>query len=166
MLLDERFWKVLSGSVTCLDRAALTLGALCVTGFAGIVIYVVFARYMLSYTPYWAEELPRMLLVWVTFIGSISGFARDSHFRAGILGLLLPSGGARRLLRRIAAMATLIFLGVLAVTGWQLTQVTWSHQTTALSWPVGLLYLALPVCCGLSMIPAVAILIRGRSDDD
>ncbi len=166
MGLDARLWRALSGSVSCLDRLALTLGALCVTGFAGIVVYVVFARYLLSHTPYWAEELPRLLLVWVTFIGSISGFARNSHFRAGLLGLLLPPGGARVFLRRVAACAALVFLAVLAVTGWQLTQVTWSHQTTALSWPVGLFYLALPVCCALSMIPAFAFLIRGRTNDD
>ena len=72
-------------AATVIDRAARWVGAALVAGFAAMVVYVVISRYLFSSTPRWAEELPRMALVWLTFVGTISGFVRGSHFRAGLL---------------------------------------------------------------------------------
>lgn len=128
-----------------LERAVLRAGALCVTGFAAIVVWVVASRYLLGITPRWAEELPRLLLVWLAFLGSAAAFSRGTHFRAGILPLLLGEGPARRVLGAVAVLASVTFLAVLVVTGWRLAMLTWGNGTTALGLPVGLFYLSLPV---------------------
>ena len=52
----------------------------------------------------------------------------------------------------MAWLASFVFLVVFTWTGWKLTQITWSHQTTALSLPVGLFYLSLPVCCRFALL--------------
>ena len=67
-----------------LDRIVRNIGAIGVLALAVIVVYVVLSRYALSQTPRWSEELPRLILVWVTFFGVISAFIRGSHFRAGL----------------------------------------------------------------------------------
>lgn len=135
-----------------IDRAARWTGAALVAGFAAMVVYVVISRYLFSSTPRWAEELPRLALVWLTFVGAISGFVRGSHFRAGLLDLVTLPPMVRRGLAVLAWLASAVFLAVFIWTGWKLTQITWSHQTTALSLPVGLFYLSLPVCCALALL--------------
>ena len=135
-----------------IDRAARWSGAGLVAVFAVMVVYVVASRYLFSSTPRWAEELPRLLLVWLTFIGAVSGFVRGSHFRAGLLDLISLRPALRNTLRILAALATATFLLVFLYTGAQLAQITWSHSTTALSLPVGLFYLSLPVSCGFALL--------------
>ncbi|WFE89883.1 TRAP transporter small permease [Roseibium porphyridii] len=135
-----------------LDLANRWIGSVLVAAFSTIVVYVVFSRYLLDSTPRWAEELPRLLLVWLTFIGSVSAFVRGSHFRAGLADLVFGDSGLRKLIRVLAVWATSIFLIVLGLNGATLTQLTWSHSTTALSLPVGIFYLSLPVCSALSLL--------------
>lgn len=135
-----------------LDKASRWTGSALVAAFTTIVVYVVFSRYLLNSTPRWAEELPRLLLVWLTFIGTISAFARGNHFRAGLADILIEAKSLRAAVRLLAVLATVVFLIVLGVNGARLTAITWSHSTTALSLPVGLFYLALPVCCILSLL--------------
>ncbi|MGH6760907.1 MAG: TRAP transporter small permease [Phyllobacterium sp.] len=135
-----------------LDRVAGSIGAILVALFSVMIVYVVFARYVLSYTPRWSEELPRLLLVWATFIGTISAFARKTHLCAGITDLIVKPGRFRDALAFCAMIATAAFLVILAFTGWKLALATWSHETTVLSLPAGLVYLALPVTSVLSLL--------------
>ncbi|THH34406.1 TRAP transporter small permease [Aliishimia ponticola] len=145
-------------AATVIDRAARWVGAALVAGFAALVVYVVISRYLFSSTPRWAEELPRLALVWLAFVGAISGFVRGTHFRAGLLDLIVLPPLVRRGLSVLAWLASAIFLAVFIWTGWQLTQITWSHKTTALSLPVGLFYLSVPICCGLAL---VGLILKG-----
>ncbi|MBT8153888.1 TRAP transporter small permease [Epibacterium ulvae] len=138
-----------------IDIAARWLGALLVAGFATMVVYVVISRYLFSSTPRWAEELPRLLLVWLTFVGAVSGFVRGTHFRTGLLDLIALPFALRTGLAVLAWLASFTFLSVFLVTGFQLTAFTWSHETTALSLPVGLFYLALPLCCSFALLGLV-----------
>ncbi|WP_191569457.1 TRAP transporter small permease [Paracoccus yeei] len=139
-----------------MDRLALSLGGIGVGMLACIVAWVVFSRYALGVTPRWSEELPRMILVWVTFFGVISGFVRGSHFQAGIIDLLIRPGLLRRAVGWMATAASAVFLAVLFVTGWQITGFTWHHATTALNLPGGLFYLCLPIGAALSLIGLLA----------
>ncbi|MDO5641768.1 MAG: TRAP transporter small permease [Paracoccus sp. (in: a-proteobacteria)] len=138
------------------DIAARSLGGAGVAVLSGLIAWVVFSRYALGTTPRWSEELPRLILVWVTWLGVASAFIRGSHFEAGILPLILRDGPARRAAGWLARIATFCFLVVLVVTGWKITLFTWSHAMTALTLPKGLFYLALPVGAGASLIGMIA----------
>ncbi len=139
-----------------LDWMARGLGGAGTAVLAAIVAWVVFSRYVLGVTPRWSEELPRLILVWVTFLGVVSAFVRGSHFKAGITDMLMGPGHLRRVIAWLAGAASLVFLVVLLVTGWQITVFTWHHATTALSLPGGLFYLCLPVGAALSLLGLVA----------
>lgn len=139
-------------AASLIDQGARWCGAALVAAFAAMVVYVVISRYLFSATPRWAEELPRIALVWLTFVGAISGFVRGTHFRAGLLDLVRLPVALRAALAVLAWLACFTFLVVLLWTGWSLSAITWSHQTTALSLPVGLFYLSLPVCCGFALL--------------
>ena len=135
-----------------LDGVVRNICALGVAVLAAMVFYVVVSRYAVAKTPRWSEELPRLILVWVTFFGVVSAFIRGSHFRAGLTDLILPPGALRRAIFVLAALACGAFLIVLLITGIQITRFTWDHQMTATSLPGGLLYLALPISAALSLL--------------
>ena len=135
-----------------LDGLVRNLGALGVSVLAVLVFYVVVSRYAVAKTPRWSEELPRLILVWVTFFGVVSAFIRGSLFRAGLTDLILPPGALRRAIFVLAALACGAWLIVLLITGIQITRFTWDHQMTATSLPGGLLYLALPISAALSLL--------------
>jgi TRAP-type C4-dicarboxylate transport system permease small subunit len=145
-------------TVKSIDRVSRGLGAAVLASFAVMVVYVVASRYAFATTPRWAEEVPRLLLVWLTFVGAVSGFMRGSHFRAGLLDLINLPPALRRMAAVLAWLASAAFLIVLIYTGHKLTLMTWSHETTALSLPVGLFYLALPVSCSFALL---GVLLNG-----
>lgn len=139
-----------------IDSYSLLIGGVLVAVLSVVVTYIVFSRYVLSLTPRWSEEIPRLILIWLTFIGTISGFARNGHFNAGILKFLIPKGrfykNINLFCRFLVFLSTAFFLIILIYSGVQLTNFTWSHQSTALSLPIGLFYIALPISCLLSLI--------------
>ncbi len=141
---------------SAIDRLAGMVGGLAIATFTTIIVYVVVCRYAFSFTPRWSEEIPRLLLVWVTFIGAISAFIRNTHLCAGLTDLLVSPGRVRSLLGSLARVASFLFLIVVIWSGWKMTVLTWSHETTVLSWPAGLVYLALPVTAVLALIAVFA----------
>lgn len=140
-----------------IDFAAASTGACAIACFTVLIVYVVVCRYVFSFTPRWSEEVPRLLLVWVTFIGAISAVIRRTHLSAGLTDLIVRPGRLRQALAALATLCSATFLMVLFWTGGKLTLLTWGHETTALSWPVGLTYLALPVTAAISLIALLLV---------
>lgn len=145
---------------SAIDRAAGTIGGLGIAIFTGIIVYVVICRYAFSFTPRWSEEIPRLLLVWVTFIGAISAFVRKTHLCAGLTDLIFAPGRFRAFLALLARVAAFLFLIVVFWSGWKITTLTWSHETTVLSWPAGLVYLSLPVTAAFALVALIAMELR------
>lgn len=143
-----------------IDSVAGAVGGLFIAVFTAIIVYVVFCRYVLSFTPRWSEEIPRLLLVWVTFIGAVSAFVRNTHLCAGLTDLMIAPGRFRRFLALLARLATYLFLIVVFWSGWKITVLTWPHETTVMSWPSGLAYLALPVTAAAAFVALLAAELR------
>lgn len=143
-----------------IDSVAGVLGGLGIATFTAIIVYVVVCRYAFSFTPRWSEEVPRLLLVWVTFIGAVSAFIRNTHLCAGLTDLMVKPGRFRSFVALLARLASLLFLIVVFWSGWQITALTWSHETTVLSWPAGLSYLALPLTAVAAFVALVAAELR------
>ncbi|WP_027998821.1 TRAP transporter small permease [Sinorhizobium arboris] len=143
-----------------IERAAGTIGGLAIAIFTAIIVYVVICRYAFAFTPRWSEEIPRLLLVWVTFIGAISAFVRKTHLCAGLTDLIVAQGRFRAILDLLARLAAFLFLIVVFWSGWKITALTWSHETTVMSWPAGLVYLALPVTAVFAFVALLAKELR------
>jgi TRAP-type C4-dicarboxylate transport system permease small subunit len=143
-----------------IERITLLAGAVGVTLFSAAVIYTVAMRFLLNSTPHWAEELPRLLLIWVTFLGIVVSTTRRSHLAAGLLPLIVRNESARSGLTLLADLCTVGFMIIIAWTGWDLTSRTWNSLSTALQIPVAWTYLALPVCATLASIAALIALVR------
>ena len=55
-----------------------------------ITILTVFTRYILNFVPSWSEEIPRYLLVWITYLGAALAVKYKEHISLDFLFSLLP----------------------------------------------------------------------------
>ena len=55
-----------------------------------VICFTVFTRYVLNYVPSWSEEVPRYLLVWITYLGAGLAVNYREHIRLEIFFDMLP----------------------------------------------------------------------------
>jgi TRAP-type C4-dicarboxylate transport system permease small subunit len=115
-----------------------------------VFLQVVF-RYVLKQPLFWSEELPRYLLIWVTFLASALAQKHLAHINITLVVNLFPSRVQRRL-RVVTNVIILGFLGVLVYSGGLVSKITVHHRSTALQIPMAAVYLALPVGGALMML--------------
>jgi len=139
-----------------LSAASKTLAAILTAVLAVLIGYVVVQRFVVGATPRWAEELPRLALVWATFLGAVACSHERAHLVAGMLPWIARSPRVRRVIERINHCVVIIGLAVLGYAGWQLADLTMGQTLTALDMPVGLVYLAVPVACAASVLVHLA----------
>lgn len=70
----------------------------------------------------WTDEVIRIAVVWLTFLGSAVGIRRNAHFVIDLLVGALPPRAARAAERGIWGAVTVVVL-ILVWTGWQLSEI-------------------------------------------
>ena len=109
-----------------------------------VVFLQVLFRYLLRQPLFWAEELPRYLLIWMSFLAAALAQKTDAHINI-TLCLAPLSARARQALKILTDAIVLAFLWVLIYSGGLVTSITAHHRSTALQIPMGVVYAALPV---------------------
>ena len=104
----------------------------------------VFARYLFDYPLHWTEELGRHLMVWMVFLASTICLRRGSHLNINFLEQRLGLK-ARMALGIFMTVLLGYFFYLMIVHGWTLTQKTMGQRSSALHYPMGLVYAAMPV---------------------
>ena len=91
---------------------------LCVLGLAmaGLTLAQVFARYVLNHSIFWSEEVGRMILIALTFLGASAAWYRGAHIGIDVAVARLP-GAARRWVRAFALACGIAFGVFLTVEG-------------------------------------------------
>lgn len=82
-----------------------------------------FTRYVLNNSFGWTEEIARMLLIVLTYLGAIVCARKNSHIRVDLLVDLLPAKSRRRIIRTIDLISAVFFL-FLSWTAMQFALVT------------------------------------------
>jgi TRAP-type C4-dicarboxylate transport system permease small subunit len=87
--------------------------ALFVLGFtmSAVVVAQVFFRYGLNHSLFWAEELSRFLVVWITFLGASVVYRRGRHAKIQILPERFRHGVRSILVDLVALAFFLIMVG-------------------------------------------------------
>jgi TRAP-type transport system small permease protein len=109
-----------------------------------VVFLQVLFRYLLRQPLFWSEELPRYLLIWMSFLAAALAQKHDAHINI-TLCLAPLSTRARQVLKILTDAVILAFFWVLIYSGGLVTSITAHHRSTALQLPMGLVYAALPV---------------------
>jgi TRAP-type C4-dicarboxylate transport system permease small subunit len=123
---------------------------------AVLVTIVVFQRFITHTTPRWAEELPRLVLVWCAFIGAVACSRDRSHLMAGLLPFMVKSPRILAAVDRINHALTTIGLIILGWAGWHLAQMTMDQMLPATEVSAGVGSLALPVACAITAVVHIA----------
>ncbi len=111
---------------------------------SGSVFVQILFRYCFHKPIYWSEELPRVMLIWLTFLGAGVAAKRRTHLGITLLTSKL-SPEKQVVLQLIANFLTMAFLLVLIYGGVVMTILTMPNRSAALQMPTGLVYLAVPV---------------------
>jgi TRAP-type C4-dicarboxylate transport system permease small subunit len=106
---------------------------------------------------FWVEEIGEYSLAWLTFIGAALGIRRGTHFAVHIVTERFPAG-----LRRAVAVGHAVLLigfgALLAVFGWQVSELNSQSFSPALDLNLRWLYLASVVGGILIVVYSVAAL--------
>jgi len=93
----------------------------------------------------WSLEVTAFLLLWLTFLGCAAATARGAHMRVTEVINHFFSDHYQFVLTFIIDCVVVTVLASLIYFGYSIAAHTWAQKTTVLYWPVGLLYLSLPV---------------------
>jgi TRAP-type C4-dicarboxylate transport system permease small subunit len=130
-----------------------------VTGTVVLLIGAqVLFRYVLNHSIFWAEEVGRILLVWITFLGASAAFKRKAHMGVDFFVQRLPPS-TRKLCRCCVLLAASSFFAVLIVHGWLYCAFLSTQKTPALGIPMPIPFAVLPVSGLLFLLHACDQLI-------
>jgi TRAP-type C4-dicarboxylate transport system permease small subunit len=147
-----------------LASGSLAIAAAMLGIMAAVVIYTVFQRYLLGRTPYWSEELPRLLLIWMAFLGAVAAAVHGGHLSAGLLPLVLRGERARFFAILRYALAA-IFSFVMVKASFDLALLTSGQLTAALQISASWAYAACAVgFAGLAIVSVSAILTNKQPE--
>lgn len=158
------------GFVDALDRAVATALAIvrwvCIvfaTGIFVVVIYAVVARYALVHVghkpPSWTEEVPRYLLIWISFLGAAACLARREHVGFDLIFEALPQR-ARRVVAALIAALILGFGWIVFRYGIVFVQDFGADLMETIPYTNHWYYTAMPVAGALFMLFALNLLVK------
>ncbi|GAB4258040.1 TRAP transporter small permease [Deferrisoma sp.] len=108
--------KHLQAASAALNRAVEALLCVLAIGMSALTLAQVVARYGLNHSIFWSEEVGRMILIALTFLGASAAWARGAHIGIDVLTGRLP-GGVRRWAQAFACLCGMAFGLFLAIYG-------------------------------------------------
>lgn len=99
----------------------------------------------------WADEMARMLFIWLTFLGATVGVVRGSHIGMDIV-VQMAGPGMRRTMEIAVTVLILVFLVIWGVYGVRLVSSNLDYLAPATGVPMGYFYLASPIGASLMAV--------------
>jgi tripartite ATP-independent transporter DctM subunit len=142
-----------------IDRAAESLIVAALLGELVLVLANVLARVYFHHSFLWTDEIARLALSVLAFIGGAVAYRRRDHAFVRVILTRLPDGGERGCL----ALADVVVLFVAGITGFvsiEFLASSWGELTPIFQMPAALIASPLPVGMALLMLYAVVNLRR------
>lgn len=141
-----------TGAMAALSRhasqACLWLSGLGLIAITIIILWQVFARYILNASPSWSEQSALYILVWTVLLAAAAGVREGFHIRITALQDALS-----RPLRKSAMIAAHLVTGAigvyLIVYGATLVAALWAYDIPTLGVPRGSAFLPIPLAGAL-----------------
>ncbi|AXI00196.1 TRAP transporter small permease [Sporosarcina sp. PTS2304] len=134
---------MLSTITSWIVKIITALCILVITGLTVIVFVQVFSRFI-KYSLPGTEELARLLVIWLTFLGTSLAIHERMHL--GVRYFVgLANEKFQKVIDRIIYAVTIGMFAVIAVYGFKLTMATMSTTSSTLQLPMGLFYIVIPI---------------------
>ena len=111
------------------------------------------------------EELAKFMFMWIGLLGAAQASAYKQHLAIDLLAMKLQ-GGAKRALNVVIECCIIVFAALVMIKGgWELTVKTFANNqvTPALQWPMGYVYMVVPVAGALMVFFAVVEIVNTLS---
>lgn len=116
-----------------------------------ITTVTVFTRYILNFVPSWSEEVPRYLLVWITYLGAALAVNYKEHISLDIFFNLMPIRG-RQIGHLILTLLIAVVGAIMFVYGIGLVQQFGDDLMESIPVKNFWLYIAMPISGGLIIL--------------
>lgn len=143
--------------LTC--RATELILCIIGSGMALLLGVQVFSRYVFNYSLFWSEEIGRMCLVWITFLGASAVYKRHGHIGIDFFVRFLPEG-LRRASELLVVLASLAFFWVLLYYGFEFAGFVLGQKTAALGLPMAAPYMVIPLSACLFLLHGLSHLLQ------
>lgn len=144
------------------DRRLLAVNRALVVVLLAAMALMVFAnvalRFLTDHSILWVEEASRYTMVWLTFLGAGLVMRYGGHIGIDTLEQLWPR--LAPMIRATVFALLAIFFCVMIVVGIRYAILTWAQTTPVLEWPIGAIYLAMPIGSALMLVHLV-VMARG-----
>jgi len=119
-------------------------------------------RFFLNIPLSWSEELARYLTVWMIFLGASLGVRNNKLIR---LDILLTKINQRYHIYFFYASAviSIFFYLVIIIKSFEIIQIVHMQHSPAMTIPMSVPYLAIPVGSALMLLNTIAALIEAKS---
>lgn len=144
-----------------LNRIVLSLVLVLMAIETAVVFSAVFSRYILNSPFSWSEELARLMLTWIVFLGLSCAYATDNLVRITLLGDM----AGERVAKAIQFFSDLLIILFSIVTFWfalRLGSMTARQVLPSLQIPLLWATAAIPVSCVIIVLHAVRFLRFGH----
>jgi TRAP-type C4-dicarboxylate transport system permease small subunit len=125
-----------------------------------IIFMQVITRYIFGFTFEWSEELARFLFVWATFLGGALIMGEDGHLAVELLPRMLDGKPLGKLLRVFINLCGYVFILLLIVQGWAMTEKMTFQEAPGLGIPMSWVYVIMPVSGFLMLLYHIKDSIR------
>ena len=151
-----RFFTAVATGVNAIVRWIVILFMFAMTS---MVFMQVVMRYVFNAPIGWAEELPRFAFVGLSFFGAAVLVRQQNHIRVTVFSDRFPSA-AHWAAVFISHIAALICIGFFLKGGVEITTDEWRQLAPASQFPMGWVYMVIPVSAALMLIYTLTNIYR------
>jgi len=148
-------------AVRIAERFAETIVVAALFVELALVLGNVLARGFFQHSFLWSDEVARLALSTIAFVGGAVAYRRREHAQVRLVLRMLPDP-AERVCLALADIVALCAAGLTGVASLQFVAANWSERTPILQLPTGLIALPLPLGMALIALFAANHLWRGH----
>ncbi len=134
-------------------------GAILLIVLASTVFYSVVMRYVFNAAPLWAEEVPRLLFIWLSYAGIAVATKRGQNIRVTFFIEQLPAKG-QLVLEIFMHFVVVIMLVVLFWNVWPIITLNLKGTMYSTGWNNAWFFFPLPISCALMFMYEMRWIIR------
>lgn len=116
----------------------------------GCMFVIVFFRFVLNDPVIWADIFPRLLMIWLTFLGAARAMRTNEHIIVDYFSSLTPGNG--RYLRYVVDFFLVLFLVFVFWVGYKYTVYSWRQNAAPLDLPYSIFTAALPAFAIIALV--------------
>ncbi|WP_163538628.1 TRAP transporter small permease [Gracilibacillus sp. YIM 98692] len=151
--------KAMSGIKAVIDKLLVVTALTMLAVMVVVIVVQVFSRQLFDYTPSWSEELSKLLLVWISFLGIAYGVKEKLHIALGLFVNKMPKS-IQHTLDYFAKVLIIGFGGIMVYYGYIFMDLMGNSTMPGTGLPSSFLYACIPVTGVYVVIYGVELLFK------